>query len=101
MAEIDLEDKYIKFIKDTIGAILPDAEIYIYGSRVQGKACNYSDVDIALQAPDKKEISFDKLLKIKSDFENSTFPYKVDIVDLQSLSEKFLSIIEKDLQKIK
>lgn len=93
---IDLEDKYVEFIKNTVYSVLPDVEIFIYGSRVQGKARKYSDVDIAL----KGDIPFDDLLKIRGIFENSAFPYKVDIVDLDSLKPDFFRIIEKDLYKI-
>lgn len=49
MADLDLEDKYVSFITETVHEILPDAEIFIYGSRTQGKAKEYSDVDIALK----------------------------------------------------
>ena len=97
MANLDLADRYVDFIINTVKSILPDAEIYIYGSRVQGKAREYSDVDIALRG----DIDFDKLLKIKALFEDSTFPYKVDVVDLSSLTPEFLNIIEKDLYQIK
>lgn len=96
MSNLELADKYVDFIKKTIFSVLPDVEIYIYGSRVQGKAREYSDVDIAL----KGNIAFNDLLKIKALFEDSTFPYKVDVVDLNTLPEKFLNIIEKDLYKI-
>lgn len=94
---IDLDNKYIEFIKDTVSKVLPDVEIFIYGSRVQGKARKYSDVDIAL----KGLVSFEELLKVKASFEDSDFPYKVDIVDLGNLKTDFLKIIEKDLYKIK
>lgn len=93
---IDLEDKYIKFIKTTVAEVLPDAEIFIYGSRVQGKAQKYSDVDIAL----KGIISFKDLLRLKVLFEDSTFPYKVDIIDLDSIKPEFYRIIKQDLHKI-
>lgn len=93
---IDLEDKYIKFIKKTIGEVLSDVEIFIFGSRTQGKARKYSDVDIAL----KGEIPFADLLKIKANFEDSTFPYKVDVIDLANIKPEFFRIIEKDLNKI-
>lgn len=93
---IDLEDKYIEFIKETIYNVLPDVEIFIFGSRVQGKAQEYSDVDIAL----KGSIPFIDLLKVKAIFEDSTFPYKVDIIDLDSVKPEFLKIIEQDLQKV-
>ena len=95
MSNLELADKYVDFIKKTIFSVLPDVEIYIYGSRVQGKAREYSDVDIAL----KGNIVFNDLLKVKALFEDSTFPYKVDVVDLNTLPEKFLNIIEKDLYK--
>ena len=96
---LDLDVKYIKFIKDIIHRILPEAHIFIYGSRVQGVAREYSDVDIALKCAEK--VKFTDLLKIKSIFQNSTFPYKVDLVDLNDLKPEFLKIIEKDLFELK
>lgn len=98
MASLDLQDKYITFIRQTILGVLPDVEIFIFGSRVQGKAKEYSDVDIALRS--NSLISFTDILKLKGLFQDSTFPYKVDIVDLNSLDEKFLLVISPDLYKI-
>lgn len=95
---LDLDPKYIDFIKETILAEIPNVEIYIFGSRVQGNALEYSDVDIALK--DKEKISIESILKLRIKFENSTFPYKVDIVDLKNLKDEFRGIIEKDLYRI-
>ena len=95
---LDLDPKYIDFIKETILAEIPNVEIYIFGSRMQGNALEYSDVDIALK--DKEKISIESILKLKVKFENSTFPYKVDIVDLKNLKDEFRGIIEKDLYRI-
>ncbi len=98
MISPDLAEKYIDFILKTVKSILPEVKIFIFGSRVQGKALEYSDVDIALQ--DKQAIPISDILKIKSAFHDSTFPYKVDIVDINSIDEKFLSIIKNDLIEI-
>lgn len=95
---LDLDPKYINFIKETILAEIPNVEIYIFGSRVQSNALEYSDVDIALKNEEK--ISIESILKLRIKFENSTFPYKVDIVDLKNLKDKFRGIIEKDLYRI-
>lgn len=95
---LDLDPKYIDFIKETILAEIPNVEIYIFGSRVQGNALEYSDVDIALKNEEK--ISIESILKLRIKFENSTFPYKVDIVDLKNLKDEFRGIIEKDLYRI-
>lgn len=99
MDRINLDKKYIEFIIKTIALIDSEIQIYIYGSRVQGKAQEYSDIDIALKA--KNNIPIDKILKIKALFQDSTFPYKVDIIDLNSIEEYFYNIIKDDMVKIK
>ena len=92
---LDLDPKYIDFIKETILVEIPNVEIYIFGSRMQGNALEYSDVDIALK--DKEKISIESILKLKVKFENSTFPYEVDIVDLNNIKESFRNLIQDDL----
>ena len=42
----------------------------------------------------------EKGLKLKAFFSDSTFPYMVDIIDLNSISENFKNRIQKDLFKI-
>ncbi len=98
MKILDLEKKYQDFIIDLVSKIVPEVEIFIYGSRTKGKALKYSDVDIALKCD--KEIPFDNILRLKALFSDSTFPYMVDIIDLNSISEKFFSLIKDDLIKI-
>lgn len=98
METLDLEDRYKEFIINSILKIIPNVEIYVYGSRVKGTAVKYSDVDIALKSGG--EIPFDTVLKLKAFFSDSTFPYMVDIIDLNSISENFKNRIQKDLFKI-
>lgn len=98
METLDLEDRYKEFIINSILKIIPNVEIYVYGSRVKGTAVKYSDVDIALKSG--VEIPFDTVLKLKAFFSDSTFPYMVDIIDLNSISENFKNRIQKDLFKI-
>lgn len=98
METLDLEDRYKEFIINSILKIIPNVEIYVYGSRVKGTAVKYSDVDIALKS--EEEIPFDMVLKLKAFFSDSTFPYMVDIIDLNSISENFKNRIQKDLFKI-
>lgn len=91
-----LEDRHVNFIKETLKRHInnPDAKFYIFGSRATGKYREYSDVDIAIDFP---PMTLDERLKIQSDFENSTFPYEVDIVDLNDITENFKKIIKDDL----
>lgn len=66
MAGLDLKAKYVSFIKKTVHEVLPDVDIFIYGSRTQGKAQEYSDIDIALKG--NTEILFMDLLALKGVF---------------------------------
>lgn len=95
---IDLEEKYISFIKEVIFKYLQEGKIYLFGSRAKGKARKYSDIDIAL---DNKDLDKTILLKIKNEFENSTLPYEVDVLDLNNISESFKKHIIDDLTEIK
>ena len=95
-----LENRHVDFIKEILQKHLPnsDAKFYIFGSRAKGNYREYSDVDIAIDSPD---LTLDKKLQIQSDFDNSTFPYEVDIVDLKTIQENFKNFISADLAEIK
>ena len=58
---------------------MPQAKIYLFGSRARGESTPYSDVDIAIKSDG---LDFKELAKIRFAIEESNFPYKVDLVDL-------------------
>ena len=91
---IDLEKKYIDFIKRTIESNLTEYKLYIFGSRVKGRAKEYSDIDIAI---DSKNLTPAVKSKLEFIFEDSTIPYEIDIVDLNNITETFRNMIQKDL----
>ncbi len=94
---IDLEEKYINFIKSTIAKFLKNFDLFLFGSRAKGTARKYSEIDIAILS---EELDEDKRLKILFEFENSTLPYQVDVVDLKTISDDFKALIENDLIKL-
>ena len=94
---IDLEKKYIDFIKKAISDNLNVYKIYIFGSRVKGKAKKYSDIDLAIEA---KELTPEIKSKLDFIFESSLLPYEVDIIDLNNISESFREIIINDLVEL-
>ena len=91
-----LEDRHLNFIKETLKKYIPnpEAKFYIFGSRARGKFREYSDVDIAIDCPD---LETSVKTKLEIEFENSTFPYEVDIVDLNNIKENFRNLIQDDL----
>ena len=91
-----LEERHLNFVKETLKKHIPnlDAKFYIFGSRARGKYREYSDVDIAIDCPNLDEKTKSKL---ELEFENSTFPYEVDIVDINNIKESFKKLILDDL----
>ncbi len=91
-----LEERHLDFIKETLKKYIsnPEAKFYIFGSRARGTYKEYSDVDIAIDCSNLTSIIKSKL---ELEFENSTFPYEVDIVDLNNIKENFKTLIQDDL----
>jgi hypothetical protein len=81
-------------IKSVIKEELADREISVilFGSRATGKDRIASDVDIALKA--KTPIDRQLLLRIKDRLEDSTIPYRVDLVDWSRVSESVQNDID-------
>jgi len=98
--QINIESKYLELVKNIIKSVLQDEnlKIYVFGSRATGKAKQYSDLDIALKSDSK--IDSNKMSKIATELEDTTIPYKVDIIDLNDISEAFKNCIVKDLVEI-
>ena len=93
-----LEDRHLDFVLSVLKRNISDvdAKFYIFGSRVKGTNKKYSDIDIAVDLNGKK-LDISILGKIFLEFQDSTLPYEVDVVDLNSIDEKFRNLIKKDL----
>lgn len=69
-------------------------KIYIFGSRSTGKNHPYSDVDILLEGD--VDQSIEKAVRdIKEFFEESNFPYKVDLVFDKNLASSYRTSVTK------
>ena len=93
-----LDDRHLDFVLSVLKRNISDvdAKFYIFGSRVKGTNKKYSDIDIAIDLNGKK-LDTSILGKILIEFQDSTLPYEVDVVDLNSIDEKFRNLIKKDL----
>ena len=98
---LHIDEKYVNMIVSIVKKIpeLESCSVYLYGSRVQGKAAKYSDVDIALDYQGKPVPDTFKL-NLSTLFEKSIIPYNVDIIDINTVSPVFRAKIEKDFVRI-
>lgn len=85
---IDLPEDHLKLLKDIITSTIPDSvTVYIFGSRANKTGRKYRDIDIGLHSKDK--ISYELPLKLYDKIDESSLPYIVDVVDLNSVSDGF------------
>lgn len=91
---IDLQPEHLEIIKQILRQHFPAADIRVFGSRVNGTARPFSDIDLAIITNQK--ITFDSMRLAREAFENSTLPIRVDLVDWQSIPESFQSIINQN-----
>ncbi|MCL0032901.1 nucleotidyltransferase domain-containing protein [Peptococcaceae bacterium] len=73
---------------------LPDAKVFLFGSRAKGCAKERSDFDIAIY--NKKKIPLDVMAKIKEEVEELPTLKSIDIVDLNRVNEKFKDSVMRD-----
>lgn len=66
-----------------------DCEVFVFGSRAKGTNKPYSDLDLAVRCGG--EIEFSRMNRLQEDFENSTLPFRVDVIDLAAATEKFVT----------
>jgi predicted nucleotidyltransferase len=85
----------LAIVRDVLKDLPENAKVFILGSRATGTRLKpFSDLDIALDLGKPLE----SVLKyaLQEAFEESDLPYRVDILDLQTVSKSFLPFIEKD-----
>ncbi len=90
-----LTSEQVAFISTTMKRFLPEAKILAFGSRVQGSARQYSDLDLALELEGKKPVPLHVLSQIQEVFQQSNLPIRIDIIDMATISDDFRAIILK------
>lgn len=73
---------------------LPQATIYLFGSRARAEHKSGADVDLAIDVG--RPISLITLGDIQEAFEESSIPLSIDIVDVYAAPAAFIDEIKKD-----
>ena len=86
-------DEILTGATNIIAKYLPDARIFLFGSRARGDAEPTSDFDFAIDAGSK--IPLDVIARIEDEIEELRTLKSVDIVDLNRVNPAFKTIILK------
>jgi len=94
--ETGIDEKSKEKIVAVISALFPDAKIYLFGSRATGKFGHGSDIDIAIDAGvalERVDVG-----EARDMFGESNIPFKIDVVDLNRISQDMKdTILEKGI----
>ena len=67
--------------------------VFVFGSRAGGTVKPWSDLDLSIEGPDP--LSLSTLATLREGFDESSLPWKVDLVDRSAVSEEFGQIIDR------
>lgn len=85
MSNLIIEPKHLNMLIDIFDSYCPDAEIWAYGSRVDGSAHSGSDLDLVVK---NCSDSF-RLYELKELLNASNIPFLLDIHVFNDLPESF------------
>jgi uncharacterized protein len=91
---IDLQARHLAEVRRILAALVPHAQAWLFGSRANGAAKEFSDVDIALEAEGPLDLGI--LAALDLEFAESDLPMKVDVVDLARVDASFRALIERN-----
>ncbi|NOQ34239.1 MAG: hypothetical protein GQ567_08640 [Methanosarcinales archaeon] len=86
-------DEILAEVAGIVARHLPDARIFLFGSRAKGDARETSDFDIAVDAGSK--ISLGVIARIKDEIDELRTLKSIDIIDLNRVNPEFKTIIRK------
>ena len=97
MARLALSTEHRRLVRGILAEHLPpEAQVWVFGSRATGRAWRYSDLDLAVDA--RCRLTPDETGALSDAFDESDLPFRVDIVDWQSIGDAFRGVIAAERQ---
>jgi uncharacterized protein len=86
---LDLRPEWLETVRCLIAAHIPEAEVWAYGSRVQGTSHEGSDLDLVARNPSDPGKPQANLSDLREAFSESSLPILVDLLDWARIPESF------------
>ena len=84
---IDVQPKHIQMLTEILAKHLPDREVWAYGSRINGRARKYSDLDLVVMGHEPlNEVT---RFLLKEDLSESWLPFIVHVKDWHLIPPEF------------
>jgi predicted nucleotidyltransferase len=88
---IDLSPEHLQLMREILPRHVPEREVWLFGSRVTGKAARNSDVDLMILGAEG--LSFREMEALWEAFSLSDLPYMVDLVNWSEASAGLRALV--------
>ena len=92
---LHIRARHRRLLEGLLREHLPDVEAWAYGSRVNGRSHDGSDLDLVLRGPGLEEIPTERLIDFEEAVQESTIPYLVEARDWARLPERMQREVER------
>ena len=93
---LHLSEKHLAMVEALLKKHLPRVEVWAYGSRVNGRSHDGSDLDLVLRRESLESIEPSQMQAIVEAFRESNIPFIVDAHDWTSLPDSFHAEIQRN-----
>ena len=93
---LDVKPPYREQVERLLREHLPAVEVWAYGSRINGKSHDGSDLDLVLRGPGLAPLPSEALGQLEEAFRESNIPFLIEARDWARLPESFHREIERN-----
>ena len=88
-----MEPHELQIVHDILRRCIPDHKAWAFGSRATGtRLKRFSDLDLAIEG----KLALGERARLAEELDESSLPYKVDIVEMDEVEENFKQRIQTD-----
>ncbi len=95
MSKIDLRPAHLAELKRVLVQYAPGAEVWAFGSRVNGTEHEASDLDLVLRNLSSPEMPIPGIGQLREALSDSALPILVDVLDWARIPDSFRREIER------
>ncbi len=94
-------DQLKQDLKEIVGqhVDLKKYQLFFFGSRVQGRGDDRSDIDVGIEGP--RPLNPVAKAEIEEAIENLPYLYQIELVDFKKVSSDFYHIAKRTIEQIK
>jgi len=96
MPKLNFQPNHLRLLLAILQRHAPEAEVWAYGSRVNGSGHDGSDLDLVLRHPRNTNQPQKQIGALREALSESNLPMLVDVLDWARLSEDFRREIERE-----